>query len=92
MRSCIYKYLMPDPGRADSVYMPVGAEILDVQMQNGNIEAWALVDADQYMNKERTFFTVGTGQLFPYDNVPIEHLGTVQNNGKVWHVFEVMKP
>lgn len=70
--------------------MPIGAEILTVQKQNGRPQIWALVDpyAD---NEEREFEAYGTGQDLP--DSPGAYVGASQLNGGalVFHVFEVTK-
>lgn len=69
------------------VEMPKGARILCVQVQNGTLCLWALVNPA--LPKEQKFVAVlGTGyerseaQIANYT-----YLGTVQNPPFVWHVF-----
>jgi hypothetical protein len=71
--------------------MPVGAEILSVQVQDRDIQLWALVDETQ-PNEWRFFAIHGTGQAMP--EKPGKFLGTVQLNSNlvVLHVFEVVRP
>lgn len=68
-----------------SVSMPLGAEILSVQMQRGVITLWALVDPTAPV-VTRSFVVVGTGHDLPDGN--LMYRGTVQAGTFVWHVFE----
>lgn len=65
--------------------LPYDYQILDIQVQNDFIYLWALVD-NSNMRIKMEIFIIGTGNPFPsYAN---EHLGTVQMNNFVWHVFK----
>lgn len=69
--------------------IPVGAEILMVQVQHGGPKIWALVDLSRPV--ERRFFRLaGTGHDID-DSVSLTYIGTFQlNNGNfVGHVFEI---
>lgn len=83
----IYKYPLAITG-LQSVPLPVGAEILTVQMQGDSLCLWALVDAKVVSVTRRTFEVFGTGH--DMDTNPRTYLGTVQQAGGalVWHVFE----
>lgn len=83
----VYKYTI-DGKNAGKLMMPFGAEILTVQMQDGNITLWALVDPDQY-EQGRHFDIYGTGWDID-TSTPHEYIGTVQRSGMVWHVFEII--
>lgn len=65
--------------------MPVGARILDVQIQGGIPTLWAAVDSEAPTEK-RHFYVVPTGG----DNYNDTHdyIGTLQQHGFVMHVFE----
>lgn len=67
--------------------MPFGAEVLTVQMQQGLVTLWALVDEDQYEHP-RQFDIYGTGWDID-SSTPHEYIGTVQDGDFVWHVFEI---
>ncbi len=72
--------------------MPVDAEILDVQVQDGHITLWALVDIDggNLTHPPRMFHVIGTGVPFVWDTeVHMQYFGTVQMGGEVWHILEV---
>lgn len=66
--------------------IPCGAEILDVQVQDGSICAWFLVDASN-KKTERKLRIYVTGQ-----NLPMaigKHVSTLQAHGLVYHVFDM---
>lgn len=84
MHRTIHKYNLSATN--GEITMPKGAETIAVQEQNGSICLWAIVDLNQPA-EVRTFLTVGTGQRLPKSG--LAHIGTVQEGGFVWHVFEV---
>ena len=67
--------------------LPGGYEILSLQVQNGHICFWALVDPEAPKLESR-FAIYGTGHDVPAE--PGEFIGTVQMFGGnlIWHVFE----
>lgn len=67
-----------------AIEIPVTYEVLTVQVQNGEIVAWAIVDTADERVKQRIVI-VGTGHPLP-DNIDL-HIGTVQIGPYVWHVF-----
>ncbi len=83
----IWKFPIFAPQRYTTM-MPVGAEILSVQVQGEEAQMWALVDPNQ-PGEPRTFQSFGTGH--PVDAEIVKHLGTVQFDGGdlIFHVFEV---
>ena len=73
------------------IEMPKGAEILTVQIQDGqmfNACIWAKVNPENELEK-RHFIVVGTGQGFQDDNT--NYIGTYQDGPFVWHLFEIIK-
>ena len=85
----IYKYPLDATSVEQTIQMPYDAEILDVQIQNGNLFLWAVVDPDKD-NLMRKFCIFGTGWTLPYRfSNRFKHLKTVQDGAFVWHVFEV---
>ena len=84
----IWKYSVPIN---DSVvlFMPRGAKILTVQMQETTACVWAIVDPEAE-NASRSFSWFGTGHPLP-ERFSGEYIGTVQNaNGSlVFHLFEM---
>lgn len=83
----IHKYPMSQ--ETTFISMPKGAKILDLQVQDGTPTIWALVDDEAELEK-RNFQTVGTG--WPLNDAirGFPHIGTVQIDGLVWHIFEVI--
>ena len=69
--------------------MPMGAEVLHVAEQNGELCVWALVNPENTL-QEQLFRIFGTGHRIPDDEYFLKHVGTVlMENGKlVWHVFQ----
>lgn len=68
-----------------TINLPVGFQVLTVQMQNGQLCLWALVDPSQ-PTITHTAFVVGTGN--PCDHVAgYAYVGTVQERSFVRHVF-----
>lgn len=76
------------PATVQSMMMPIGAEILSVQVQHEHPYLWAKVDTD-VDRATRRFAVIGTGHEIP-EGV-IEYIGTIQLEGGslVFHVFEV---
>ncbi len=71
------------------IEMPKEAEILSVQIQNGqmfNACIWAKVNPENELEK-RQFVVIGTGHTF--DDTNYEYIGTYQDGPFVWHLFEV---
>jgi len=67
-----------------TIHMPLGARIISAQVQGDTICLWAIVDPGSNPSPA-TIRIVGTGQQMP--EVDMEHLGTVQMDQFVWHVF-----
>jgi hypothetical protein len=83
MAKQIWKYSLENV-----IEMPKGAEILTVDIQNGqmfNAQMWVKVDTENEMEK-RMFEVIGTGQNF--DDTNRRYIGTYQDGPFVWHVFE----
>jgi hypothetical protein len=86
MSYTIWKFPLHTVDRQD-VKMPVGAEVLCVQMQEDTPCLWALVNPDAAPTT-RTFATYGTGH--PVD-ASGAYIGTYQwaDGSLVFHVFDV---
>ncbi|PXY33590.1 hypothetical protein BAY59_10945 [Prauserella coralliicola] len=71
------------------ITMPKKAVLLALQLQNDVPTVWALVDTDSDVERRR-FLVVGTGQPLPNDGYQwaYAYLGTWQQNGFVFHLFE----
>lgn len=83
MAKQIWKYSLEN-----IIEMPKGAEILTIDIQNGqmfNVQMWVKVDTENEMEK-RMFEVIGTGQNF--DDTNRKYVGTYQQGPYVWHVFE----
>lgn len=71
-----------------SVEMPAGAKLLDVQLQRDLLCLWALCD-EQAPIETRSIAIIGTGN--PVPELPMIHIATFQLAGGdlVFHAFEV---
>ena len=67
--------------------LPMGAEVLTVQTQQGKIFLWAKVDADQRETTELNIYVCGTGHRVRDET--LVYLGAIQqfNGDLIWHVF-----
>ena len=68
--------------------MPFNAEVLAVQLQRGDLILWAKGCSADQVQLPRVFCVYGTGH--PMFDVDQAYIGTVQDGGLVWHVFEVL--
>jgi hypothetical protein len=68
------------------IEMPVGANLLTVQLQHGNLKLWAAVDSN--IMTKRSIVILGTGHEIDY--TPEKYIGTFQmmNGNLVFHVFD----
>lgn len=76
-----------------TIQLPLGAEILSVQTQNGKPCLWATVDTDEF-TEPRTIEIFGTGNpIPPGPGIERVFIGTFQIDGGsfVGHVFERIK-
>ncbi len=80
----IYKY--PLELGVTLLDLPLGAEVLEVQVQDGMPVMWVLVPADIHAVETRLFRPYGTGQ--GVDSNPRKFIGTFQLGGFVGHLFE----
>lgn len=81
----IYKYNL-DLTERQTLNLPKGRKFLDVQVQNGKIVIWLLVDPNAELIGQQ-FRIIGTGQRL--NSIPTgQYLGTVQLDSFVWHLFE----
>ena len=79
----IYKYRIPDWG--GKIMLPLGARILDVQLQNDIPTLWAAVDP-ALAPEEYWVDIIGTGSFVP-ENLIQYYVKTVQQDQLVWHIF-----
>ncbi len=82
----IFKYDLEGGGSYGKIMLPVGAEILSAQMQGQSPVMWALVDPEELNTEARRFHTIGTGHHHDFSGMG--YIGTYQDGGLVWHVFE----
>ncbi len=83
----VYKY----PVKIDdiqSIDLPQGAQILSVQVQDGNPYIWACVNPSEE-SEPRRFRLYGTGHIIECENL-LRFIGTFQLFGGrlVYHLFE----
>jgi hypothetical protein len=82
----IHKYDAPvDLINTLEIPMPDGADVLCVQFQRDEPRIWAHIDLSRRPDVMRRFRWVGTG----WNDVVGRYVGTVQQAGYVWHLFEV---
>lgn len=79
MSKVVYKYSL-----RHRVEMPIGAQILTIQMQDNQPMIWALVDPNaqfelRHFEAVSTGYSVGNG---------LQYIGTYFEGQFVWHVFE----
>lgn len=71
--------------------MPKGADILSIQIQDGKICFWAWCESTAE-KEDRKFIIIGTGnQIKHLKRDCCTFLGTIQEPGLVWHIFEIIK-
>lgn len=87
MNKVVYKYFLQRV-IDQTIQMPVGAEILDIQWQGESIAIWAKVDAVNAWTGLRRFVIVMTGEPF-FDDGSYVYRKTLQTpDGLVVHLFE----
>lgn len=79
----IYKYIL-EFDKKQQIELPLDAEMLSVQLQNGQICLWAKVSTTLPKIK-RVIHIYGTGHHIEEDN--LSYIGTVQDGGYVLHIF-----
>lgn len=74
------------------IAMPIGADILALQVQYGEPCIWALVDPNA-PTEQRIFKVFGTGHEVPVDSESLNYIGTFQllEGQFVGHVFELVR-
>ena len=85
----IWKYFIA--GDREQITMPKGAKILSLQVQDGDICIWVLVDP-KATTEVRVVETILTGQQIPSDiDSENDYIGTalMHNDNFVLHLFEV---
>lgn len=76
-----------------TLQMPVGAHVLDAQVQHGGVVLWALVSPDA-PKVEREFYVYMTGEMIVDTPDYLLYISTVQIQGGdfIAHVFERVGP
>lgn len=82
----IWKYEFAHNALEMDLMIPIGAEILDVQIQGYSICAWFIVDTTKKMVQRKLRIYV-TGDSVP-DNSG-KYVATVQMNEYVLHIFDM---
>ena len=85
MNTVIYKYELEVADWQD-VKMPLGGEILSIQLQGAKPTIWVKLAPHQPVG-ERRLRIVGTGHSF-VDALIGDYVGTIQSDGFVWHLFD----
>lgn len=81
----IWKYEI-EPGK-NKILMPAWSQVLSVQVQQGKVCMWAMVDT-KTEKKERIFYTYATGQKIDKDNLVFIGTFQVEEETLVFHLFE----
>ena len=85
----IYKYELDVIDR-QAIKMPKGANILSIQVQNGEPHIWAMVD-NEAETELRDFATIGTGNPVHIDPTsPFIATYQIMEGALVFHVFEIV--
>lgn len=84
----VYKYILT-PYRTE-YSLPVGAKILTVSEQGGDICMWVEVYVNYRLTETRNIFIIGTGMDMP--ECECDYLGTafLNNSSLVLHVYEMI--
>lgn len=82
----IYKYVL-NLTTFQTVEIPRNATFISCQLQNDNITLWYLVTVENKPDT-KTIMIYGTGNIIHENTSLLDHLGTIQQGGFVWHVFE----
>ena len=82
----IYKYTLKLQDEQD-VSMPLGAVLLSIQEQHGNLTVWAHVDPSEKTMVDKRFRIYGTGHDIDWEDGRLHYAATVQSGAMVWHVF-----
>lgn len=83
----IYKYHIALK-KEQTIVLPMEYQILGIQMQNDTLCMWVMVDMDNPV-ESINIRIYGTGHEITEED--IKHIGTIQIDGFVWHVFTEVK-
>jgi hypothetical protein len=85
----IWKYELPESRDIFDINVPIGSEILCVQVQDYEPKLWILVNPLQRQQEVFRFHVVGTRVSFD-NNFYNKYIGTFQDREFVWHLFQVI--
>jgi len=85
MRSQIWKFPL-EITDVQEVEMPSSAQLLSVDVQQGILCLWALVDLDRATKERHVIDIIGTGE--PIESHHRAFIGTAQMGPLLWHVFQ----
>ena len=84
----IHKHLLTNS--ATMLDLPLGAQILTIQMQQDQPVLWEYHDQNEVRTQRRQFVAINTGQSFEFPGDMHRYIATTTSTtGVVWHVFEV---
>ena len=83
----IWKFILPPIDDVLSISMPIGAQVLTVQTQQGHPCIWALVEPNN-PKEDRRFALAGTGHSIEFSEA-MDYIGTFQirQGTLVFHLF-----
>ncbi len=71
---------------AQIITIPDLSEVIDVQVQDGSLVLWAIIDKETSLYSSVNIYIAATGQDFGNDFY-LSYLATFQHEGFVGHVF-----
>lgn len=83
---------LANTGTPKEILIPIGAEIVHVEVQGSAPQMWAIVDP-QAENEVRQFLIFGTGvdlNVLGAESAELHHRATFLIQGFVWHLFELV--
>lgn len=86
MNKKIFKYKI-EVEHEQVIKIPKGSKLVDIQVQNGEIKMWAVVDEAVKEVDGMRIMIAGTGRPIHFDLEVYEHLKTVQIENYVWHIY-----
>lgn len=85
----IYKFPLNPSRECQNIVLPLGAEMLSVIEQRGQVILYCLVDPDAEGIEVREYLITGTGwAINEEDSMRLIFIGTVKVGTFVWHFFE----
>lgn len=78
--TAIYKYELRVQD-VQTIGLPIDAEVLDIQNQNGTICLWAKIPDTETTLVAKTIYCFGTGHAMPSNHNQMKYISTVQMSG-----------